>query len=369
MGADVIKVESPDGDSIRDLGPARHSGMGSMFLHTNRSKRSVALDLKSPEGKEAFLRALKKTDVFVCNIRPRAMAKLGLSYDQVVALNPALIYLNIVGYSSEGPYSEKPAYDDLIQAAAGIASLKAEHDPARYAPIALADRVTGIMAANAVLGALYHRSTVGKGQHIEIPMFESIVSLVLSDHMQGLTFDPPIGAPVFHRYASIRRPFRTTDGYLCMMVLTDRQWRKFFETAGRPEIMQDSRFSSLADRSIHIDALYAIVSDIFLTRPTTHWIELLESADIPVAKIETMESLLTHPHLIKSGFFKTVEHPSEGTIRSLGKSSTWSATQPEPTRPTPRLGEHTHEVLGELGFSEEKIQAMFACNAAIGERK
>jgi len=200
-------------------------------------------------------------------------------------------------------------------------------------------------------------------------MFESIVSLVLSDHMQGMTFDPPIGAPVFHRYASIRRPFRTTDGYLCMMVLTDRQWQKFFETAGRPEIMQDSRFSSLADRSIHIDALYTIVSNIFSTRPTAHWIELLESADIPVAKIETMESLLTHPHLIESGFFETMEHPSEGTIRSLGKSSKWSVTQPEPTRPTPRLGEHTHEVLSELGFSEEKIQAMFTNNAATGERK
>ncbi len=369
MGADVIKVEAPEGDPIRDLGPSRHKGMGAMFLHTNRSKRSIVLDLKSKDGKEAFLRALSKADVFVCNIRPNAMARLDLSYEQVSKVNPGLIYLNIVGYSSEGPYSEKPAYDDLIQAATGIASLRASDDPARYTPIALADRVTGICATNAVLGALYHRSVTGIGQHVEVPMFESIASLVLADHMQGMTFEPPIGPPVFERYASIRRPFQTADGHICMMVLTDRQWKNFFSTVGHPQVMLDDRFGTMANRSMHIEALYTIVSRILSKETTTHWIDTLEAADIPVAKIETMKSLIAHPHLVQSEFFETVEHPTEGKIRSLGKSSKWSATQPAPTRPAPGLGEHSQEVLSELGFSDEEIQAMFASGAAKGDSK
>jgi len=366
MGADIIKVEPPEGDSIRDLGPARHRGMGAMFMHTNRSKRSIVLDLKIEAGRGAFLRLLSQTDVFVCNIRPKAMARLGLAYDQTVALNPELIYVNIVGYGSHGPYGEKPAYDDLIQAAAGIASLRAPADPARYAPIALADRISGILAANAVLGALYHRAAKGKGQHIEIPMFESIASLVLADHMAGATFDPPVGPPVFHRYASIRRPFQTQDGFLCMMVLTDRQWREFFATVGRPEVMQDERFSTMANRSGHLEELYATVSEILASRPTDHWLACLEAADIPVARIETMESLLVHPHLRQTGFFEMIDHPTEGRVRSMARTSTWSVTQPEATRHTPRLGEHSREILAEAGFSEEEAQSLFDNGAVKG---
>jgi len=368
MGADVVKVEPPEGDSIRDLGPARHRGMGAMFLHTNRSKRSVVLDLKLDGGRAAFMRLAETADVLVCNTRPRAMQRLGLAYEQVAARNPRIVYVNIVGYGQGGTHADKPAYDDLIQAAAGIASLRAPGEPARYAPVALADRVTGICAANAALGALYHRATTGQGQHVEVPMFESIASLVLADHMAGLTFEPPIGPPVFQRYASIRRPFQTRDGFLCMMVLTDRQWRAFFAAVGRPEVMDDARFSQMANRNRteNLEALYAIVSAILAERDTDAWVACLEAADIPVARIETMESLLVHPHLRQSGFFATVEHPSEGRIHSMTRASTWSATQPGPTRPTPRLGEHSREVLREAGFSEEEVQAMFASGAAQG---
>ncbi|HYG43346.1 MAG TPA: CoA transferase [Bordetella sp.] len=368
MGADIIKIEPPEGDSIRDLGPARHRGMGAMFLHTNRSKRSIVLDLKIDAARAAFLRLVENADVFVCNTRPKAMERLGLAYAQVAALNPRLVYVNIVGYGQGGTHADKPAYDDLIQAAAGIASLRPAGEPARYAPIALADRVTGICAANAVLGALYHRAATGQGQHVEVPMFESIASLVLADHMAGLTFEPPIGPPVFHRYASIRRPFQTQDGFICMMVLTDRQWRAFFAAVGHPEVMDDTRFSTMANRTENLEALYAIVSQIMATQPTDQWITQLEAADIPVARIETMESLMAHPHLAQSGFFATVEHPSEGSIRSMAKTSTWSATQPGPTRPTPRLGEHSREVLLETGFSEQEVQAMFASGALQGQQ-
>lgn len=369
MGADVIKVEPPEGDTIRGMGPARHEGMGAMFLHTNRSKRSIVLDLKSEGGKEAFLRLASKVDVFVCNTRPKAMARLGLGYDELAKRNPSLIYVNIVGYGSGGPYSDKPAYDDLIQAAVGIPSLRPQDGEARYAPIAIADRVTGITAANAVLGALYHREKTGTGQHIEVPMFETIAALVLADHMAGLTFKPALGPPVFQRYASIRRPFATADGFICMMVLTDKQWRTFFAAVGMPEVMEDQRFTTVANRTGNLVALYEIVARVFSTRGTDEWVHHLEQADIPVARIETMESLVANPHVEAVGFLDTIEHPTEGAIRSITRTSTWSGTQPGLTRHTPRLGEHSREILLEAGFSEEEVQAMFSTGAAREEER
>lgn len=369
MGADVIKVEPPEGDSIRSMGPARHDGMGAMFLHTNRSKRSIVLDLKCAMGKEAFLRLIKDVDVFVCNTRIKAMERLQLGYDDLVKLNPALIYVNIVGYGAGGPASDKPAYDDLIQAAAGIPSLRPDDGAARYAPIAIADRVTGITAANAVLGALYYREKTGKGQHVEVPMFETIAALVLADHMAGLTFKPSLGPPVFQRYASIRRPFPTADGFICMMVLTDKQWKKFFAAVDRPDVMDDPRFATVAPRTENLEALYKIVADILATRRTDDWVQHLEQADIPVARIENMESLLTNPHLQAVGFIEEIEHPTEGCIRSITKTSTWSESQPGMTRPTPRLGEHSRQILLESGFSDTEIEGMFLTGAAKGDTK
>lgn len=369
MGADVVKVEPPEGDSIRELGPARHRGMGAMFLHANRSKRSVVLDLKMEAGRQAFTALASRADLLVTNTRPNAMARLGLAYADLSAAHPALIYLNIVGYGQGGTHADKPAYDDLIQAAAGIASLHAEGEPARYAPFAFADRVTGICAANAALAALYHRARTGQGQHVEIPMFESVASLILADHMAGMTFDPPLGPPVFQRYASIRRPFPTRDGMLCMMVLTDKQWVGFFAAVGQPQVMQDARFTRMAERTENLDALYAIVSGILATRTTDEWLNLLGAADIPVARIETMQSLLAHPHLEQTGFFEKLDHPSEGAIRSISRISTWSETQPAATRHAPRLGEHSAEVLREAGYSDAQVQALFACGATRGEQQ
>lgn len=367
MGADVIKVEPPEGDSIRGMGPARHHGMGAMFLHSNRSKRSVVLDLKLESAREAFRRLARTADVLICNTRPKAMARLGLDYARLAPANPGLVYVNIVGYGSGGAAADKPAYDDLIQAAAGIPSLCPSGESARYAPIAVADRVTGICAANAVLGALFHRAKTGQGQHVEVPMMETIAGLVLADHMAGLTFEPPMGPPVYQRYVSIRRPLPTLDGHLSMMVLTDRQWRSFFEAVGRPEVMDDPRFQAMAPRTQNLEALYAKVEDILKTRTTAEWVECLEAADIPVASIETMESLITNEHLAGSGFYQQTDHPSEGPIRTIAKTSNWSRTQPRPTRPTPRLGEHSAEVLAEAGYSEPEIARMFASGASKGE--
>jgi crotonobetainyl-CoA:carnitine CoA-transferase CaiB-like acyl-CoA transferase len=364
MGADVIKVEPPDGDTIRGMGPARHDGMGAMFLHTNRSKRSIVLDLKEGSAREAFVRLAGTCDIVVSNTRPKAMARLGLDYANLIKGRPDLVYVSIVGYGAGGPESDKPAYDDLIQAVAGIPSLHAPGESARYAPIAVADRVTGICAANAALGAMVHKLRTGQGQYVEVPMFETIAALVLADHMAGLTFEPPLGPPIFQRYVSIRRPFPTDDGSICLMVLTDKQWRTFFRTAGQPEVMNDERFTTVANRTRNLEALYEIVASLLKQRKTGEWIILLQEADIPAARLETVQSLISHAHLVETGFFQQVEHPSEGTIRVVAKTSNWSLTQPGPTRPTPRLGEHTREVLAECGYSQPQIDELVAAGAA-----
>jgi crotonobetainyl-CoA:carnitine CoA-transferase CaiB-like acyl-CoA transferase len=365
MGADIIKIESPEGDSIRGLGPSRHAGMGPMFLHCNRNKRSVVLDLKSKGGRDAFLKLADTVDVIVCNTRPQAMARLGLDYAQLAERLPSIIYVSIVGFSSSGPWAGKPAYDDLIQAAAAIPSLHAEHEAGRYTPIAFADRTTGLFAANAVLGALYHRTQTGAGQHIEIPMFETIAALVLSDHMGGRTFDPPTGPTRFERYASVRRPFATQDGQVCLMVLTDRQWRTLFAALGHPELADDVRFQTVSQRDAHIEALYSIVAKILETRSTDDWLATLGAADIPVGRVETIESLIDHPHLAGSGFFEWIDHPTEGTIRSIAKTSSWSRTQPGYSRPAPLLGEHTLEVLSEAGLDRGQINELLESGEAV----
>lgn len=358
LGADVIKIEPPQGDSIRNLGPARNPGMGAMFMHANRSKRSVVLDLRKESAREAFLLLVQKVDVLVCNLRPSYMLKMGLSKEQLLERNERLIYLNIVGYGGDSDYANDPAYDDLIQAAAGLTSLHAPGQEARYAPIALADRTAGLYAAKAVLAALYHQAKTGQGQHIEVSMFEVIASLVLGDHMGGLTFEPSVGAPIFKRYSEIRRPFQTKDSVICVMMLTDKQWETFFEAIKKPEIIQEHRFRHMRERSNHLEELYEIVADILLTRTTEQWLALFRKIDIPAVKAETIESLLEHPHLQQTGFFQIQEHPSEGSIRSMVGGSQWSRTQPGPTRPTPRLGEHTEEVLTEIGLTAKQISEL-----------
>src|SRR5699024_5271974 len=276
--------EPPQGDSIRNLGPARNPGMGAMFMHANRSKRSVVLDLRKEAAREAFLLLVQEVDVLVCNLRPSYMLKMGLSKERLLESNKNLIYLNIVGYGGDSEYANDPAYDDLIQAAAGLTSLHAPGQESRYAPIAIADRTAGLYAAKAVLAAIYHQANTGQGQHIEITMFEVIESLGLSDHMGGLAFDPSVDAPIFRRYSQIRRPFKTKDSVICVMMLTDNQWESFFEAIKKPEIIQEHRFKHMRERSNHLDELYEIVADILLRRTTEQWLRLFRKIDIPAVK-------------------------------------------------------------------------------------
>jgi crotonobetainyl-CoA:carnitine CoA-transferase CaiB-like acyl-CoA transferase len=361
MGANVIKVESPDGDIVRQLGPGRTRGMGGMFLNANRGKRSIVIDLKHPEGRETLLRLVKTADALVYNVRPQAMARLGLDYDSLAAINPRLVYVGVFGYGQSGPYAAKPAYDDLIQGASTIPTLiaAAGDGTPRYVPITMADRVVGLMAVNAIMGGLMHQQRTGIGQRIDVPMFESMTEFVLIDHLGGLTYEPPLDHGGYARLLSpYRRPYKTSDGYICVLIYNDKQWRSFFESIGQLEFLQQPRFASHAARHKHIDEIYEEVGRIFLGRTTAEWRELLERADIPVMPMHTLETILDDPHLNAVGFFKNVEHPVEGSIRQMKVPSTWSVTQPEAGGPAPTLGEHGRDILSEAGYSAEEIERL-----------
>jgi crotonobetainyl-CoA:carnitine CoA-transferase CaiB-like acyl-CoA transferase len=367
MGADVIKVEAPGGDNVRAIGPSRNPGMGPIFLNVNRSKRSIVLDLKQPAGREALLRLCKDADILVYNIRPQAMARLGLAYEALSEVNPRLIYAGMVGYDPRGPYAARPAYDDLIQGAIGLPSLAvaAGSDEPRYVPLTVADYFVGITGTTAILGALHHRERTGRGQELTIPMFETMAQLVLAVHLGGRSFEPPIGKAGYSRLlAPQRKPYRTQDGYVCALIYNDKQCESFFRAVGKPQLFtEDPRFATITARTEHISELYALVEEVLATRTTAEWVELLERADIPVMALNDLDGLIDDPHLAATGLVRESDHPTEGRLRSIGVPTRWSETQPAPSRPAPRLGEHSVEVLRECGYSDAAIAELVECGA------
>lgn len=364
MGADVIKVEAPVGDMVRDLGPMQNPRMGSLYLHVNRSKRGLVLDLKQPAGLEAVKKLLATADVLLYNVRPQAMARLGLGYDVVHKINPRLLYVGTFGFGQDGPYAAKPAFDDLIQGAIGLPSLikQAGSDVPRYVPSNIVDRTVGLYAVTSLCAALFHREKTGRGQKIDIPMFETMISHLLSDHIGGQTFDPPNGPPGYPRLlASERRPYKTADGFVCAVIYSDKQWASFFKAIGRSEIFEnDPRFLNLTVRTQHINDLQALAAKIFLERTTNAWLALLDQADIPTMPLHTLETIFEDPHLKAVNMFEWTEHPTEGRVRRVAVPTTWTDSQPTPGRPAPQLGEHSAEILKELGYSDAEISSLIA---------
>jgi len=369
MGADVIKVESPRGDSTRQIGPGRHPSMGGLYLNTNRSKRSIAIDLKNPQGRDVVLRLARDADVFFYNVRPQAMTRLGLGYEDLRAVNPRLIYVGVFGYDQEGPYAAKPAYDDLMQGACILSSLFARSTGGapQYTPSAIVDRIAGLGAVNAILAAVIERTRSGEGQRIDVPMFETMVSFVVSDHLGGLSFDPPLDAGGYQRLLSpSRRPYKTRDGYLCVVIYTDQHWRDFLALQGRPEAFDaDPRLASLTTRTRHIDALYAQVEEVLGTRTTAEWLGAFERVDIPAMPMHDLQSIFTDPHLAATGFFGSEQHPTEGTLRTMRHPARWSRTQPRSRRAAPGHGEHSLEILREAGYDDDEVKSLLEQHAVV----
>jgi crotonobetainyl-CoA:carnitine CoA-transferase CaiB-like acyl-CoA transferase len=367
LGADVIKVEGPEGDTTRHTGPRRNPHMASLFLGANRNKRSIVLDLKAPAARDVLLRLTDTADVFVHNVRPQKLAKLGLGPDALLARRPQLIYAAIHGWRQDGPYGGRPAYDDVIQGFIGVAGLmETLTGEPRYMPTILADKTCGLMAVQAILAALFHRQNSGRGQVVEIPMFEIMASYLMVEHLYGATFVPPEGEMGYSRVlAPWRRPYRTADGRICMLAYTDRQWRRFWQAVGRPEMMDDPRFADLAGRTRHIDEVYHVAGEALATRTTREWLALFDEIEIPAGPVNTLADLPNDPHLAAIGFFRRVNHPTEGPIMVPDVPLRFSDSPAEISRLPPRLGEHGREILGELGLSCQDINALAATGALV----
>jgi crotonobetainyl-CoA:carnitine CoA-transferase CaiB-like acyl-CoA transferase len=365
QGAEVIKVESPEGDTTRHVGPSKaNPGMGPHHMFVNRSKRSLCLDLKRPEALRALLKVIEGADALVYSIRPAAMNRLGLSYEAVRKVNPEICYVGAYGYHEDGPYGHLPAYDDAIQAVSGVAALMGGKDgPPRYAPTVMADKTVGLTLAYAILCALMHKVRSGQGQKVDVPMFETMVNWLMLEHLWERSFavDGKIGYSRLMTPA--RKPYRAKDGYLAILPYTDRQWRAFFEIADAPEVMSDPRFATMGQRSLHIPEIYAMVERLTPTRSVAEWVEALQAREIPCMPVKSLAELFDDPHLRARGLFRTVEHHSEGEITTLAPPISFSATPSEHVRGAPLLGEDSLDVLREAGVPEAEIGALRASGA------
>jgi len=368
MGADVIKVEPPEGDPIRALGPSRHPGMGAYFLNINRNKKSVALDLKRPAPRAALLKLVETADVFVHNMRLAAAERLGLGYRAVARHNPRIVYAAATGFKKDGSYRDRPSFDDVIQGESGLAALNGDvgGEP-RYVPMAVSDKICGYVLASAIGMALFHRERSGAGQEVHVPMLETMVAFNLADHFwHGVLAEPEKGLGYPRMLTEHRRPFPTKDGHICILATTDTQSRHLFEAIDCPELADDERFSTLARRTDNIGELYEIVIDRMRQRTTAEWRERLDTFDVPNGVVTDLEGLLADPYLAETGFFQHVRHPSEGKMLTTAIPVMFSSSPGASFRlPPPRLGEHTRSVLSELGYSDAETDEITAQPSAI----
>lgn len=353
MGADVIKIESAEGDSLRTYNPLRNAGMSGAFMHVNRNKRSIVLDLKTDEGRAALDRLIETADVFVHALRPSSVARLGYDYDRVKSLKPDIIYCGAHGFSTKGPYGDKAAYDDAIQACSGIAALFAANggEP-RYVPTVLCDKLAGQAIAYSVIAALFARSNGAGGQSIEVPMFETAIDFNILEHVCGSLFDPPLGPPGYERVLSAdRKPYRTADGYACILPYSDKNWRDFLAFVGKPEMAEDKRYALLADRVRHIKDLYKLIAEEAPKKTTEEWMTFCDSVTIPCMPVLSMNDLPQDPHIQAVGLFSPAHHPSEGPYTVLRAPVTFSNSDFQVRHHAPTLGQNTEEILNEIGLT------------------
>ena len=359
-GADVIKVESCDGDITRGIAPFRNPGMGHFYLGLNRNKRCIVLDLKSAKGREVYLKLAATVDVVLCSVRPTAMARLKLGVDDIRQVNSQVIYVALVGFGQNGPYAHRPAYDDIIQGLSGMADMQGGRSGVpRMVNSSICDKIGSQFVVHAATAALFHRERTGEGQYVEVPMLEALAGFNLVEHQAGTSFVPALGRAGYERtMAEYRRPFATKDGYVCVLPYNTKQWRAFFSLMGRDDMLTDPRVVDAKMRSEKIDELYAMVEECVKPWSAGELLTALEAADVPNGRANTLAGLADDPHLDAVGLVRTSEHPSEGTIRMVAPAVRFSKTPADIRRLPGRLGEHSVEVLRELGYSDEQIQQM-----------
>lgn len=356
-GADVIKIEAPEGDITRDIQPARNPGMGAVLLNANRSKRGIVLDLKKPDGRDALLRLAAKADVLVYSVRPKAMERLGLGYEDIRRVNPKIVYAGVLGFRPNGPYSDKAAYDDIIQGLSGLVATQAftTGEP-RYVPGSVVDKIVGVHLVYAITMALLHRERTGEGQQVEVPMLECMTGFNLLEHAAGMLFDPPLGEPGYARARTpYRRPYKTSDGYVCMLPYTTRHWQNFFRLIGQEDMVEDPRVTDPVLRSQSVDELYRMVAGAVASWTTKDLIAALDGVDIPAGPVHDLAEVYEDPHLKATGFIRHMEHPTEGPLVLTDVPVGFSKSPGEISRLAPRLGEHSVELLREAGYSSEEI--------------
>ena len=367
LGADVIKIEGPAGDTTRHLPPGPETGRGAMFVNLNRGKKCLALDLKQPAARDVVLRMAEQADVFVHSMRAAAIKRLGLDYVALQARNPRLVYANLYGFGAKGRYADYPAYDDIVQAASGLADLQASLNggtPAYLATV-VADKVAGLTGAYAIIAALFAREQGGAGQEIEVPMFETLVSFMYAEHLGGSLYDPPLGPPAYPRVvAKERHPYRTRDGYLALMIYTDRHWRAFFDAIGSPSWSTDPMFASIGERTRNIGAVLGRLSDILKDRSSAEWMELFRRIEVPAMPVMSPTDLLTDPHLQEAGFWDERD-TADGHLRFPGIPTGFSGTPGAIGDPAPALGADNASVLSEYGFADDEIAALRASAALV----
>ncbi len=362
-GADVIKIEGLNGDTARNSGLFRNRGMAANFMQLNRNKRSVALDLKTEGGKDALRRLIPTADAIVTNIRPAGMNRLGFGYEACKALNPRIIFAVATGFGQDGPWRARPAFDEIIQAASGFASAMGSDDEPQFVPSLVADKLTGMAMVSAVCAALFQRTQSGEGQMVEVPMLETLAAFNSVEMMGGLSYEPPVGPPVYKRMRE-RKPARTKDGWLTMLPYSAANWCAFFEAVGHPELIEEFGVNDPVLRNRNVGAIYAKMREISQTRTSAEWEALLLRIDVPHTSFTRMAEVTEQPHLKAVEMFPVLDHPTQGRVRLARPPTRFSDTPAAIARPVPLLGEHTAEILAEVGFSDAEIAALIDAKAA-----